>query len=582
MAACTLVLMAVAAPALSLERHAAVPVEFELAAPGGPPVRAAAAAGRSARGLVSPVIRAPRRFNLVGLRWRGPSEAAIAIRVRDPRGRWGRWTPVPAHTDGAPDPGQGEAPAYGVSAPVWAGEAEYVQYRLSEPLPGLRLRFVNTTGTATRSGQVRSAVRAAAGRALAALGDRFGARAQAAAPLIVPRAAWGGQHCPPRDAPSYGEVKAAFVHHTVTANDYTPEQAPAAVLAICRYHHNTNGWDDIGYNFLVDKYGTIYEGRAGGIDRPVVGAQAQGFNAQTTGIANLGTHTALPQTEAALEAMAALIRWKLPLHGQPTAGTVPVTSAGGATNRYPAGTEVLLQRVAGHRDGNNTACPGEALHGQLPRLRSLVGGVAPPVAARTRIEAAVQPPVVRFSEQARVTGSLRKLTGEPLSDAPVEIQAFAGGAGWRTVAGTATGLGGAFQALVTPSAKRVLRARYPGGQALLASTSRQAVVKVRATLTATRSTSRVRVGETPVIAGRIGPRKRRVLVIVERRLGGRNLRVARAPVPAPGGRFRKAFRMLRPGLVRFLVLFPGDAAHLPAQARPLYVRVLGGGRSGAR
>ena len=567
--ACALVLAAIAAPALSLRPYRAEPVDFELDAPGGPAVRGAAASA-----YVSPVLRAPRRFNLAGLRWSGRATPRIAVRVRQSGGRWSRWTPVAGHADGAPDAGVNEPAGRSLSSPLWAGEADEIQYRLSRPVARLRLYFVNTTGSTTRLARVRTEVRAAASSALVALASLDPARAQTPAPAIVPRSAWGAADCAPREPADYGEVKAAIVHHTVTANDYTPAQAPAAVLAICRYHRNANRWNDVGYNFLVDKYGTVYEGRAGGVDRAVVGAQAQGYNAQTTGIANIGTHSALPQNDVALDSIARLIRWKLPLHGQPTAGTVPVTSAGGASNRFGRGREVTLERISGHRDGNSTSCPGDALYAQLPSLRARVGGVAP-VTPRTRIDATVGPGIVRFPQQARLSGTLRRLTGAGVSGAPVEVQAFAGRAGWRTVARTTSSADGAFEALLSPPAKRVLRARFAGGQGLLGSTSRQGVVLVRPVLTTTRSVSRARVGRTPVIAGRIGPAKKRVLVVVERRIGGRNRRVARVLVRARGGRFRTAFRLRRPGLFRFSAVFAGDTANLAASGAPVYVRALG-------
>jgi uncharacterized protein with LGFP repeats len=217
-------------------------------------------------------------------------------------------------------------------------------------------------------------VRDLAQRALAAASAPDEAHAQGSRPTIVPRSAWAGASCPPRRRAGYGSVKVAFVHHTVTASSYTPQQARAAVLAVCRYHRNSNGWEDIGYNFLVDRFGTIYEGRAGGVDRAVVGAQAQGWNTQSTGIANLGTFSAIPQSPQAVAAMARIIRWKLPLHGQPTAGRVSMISSGGATARYARGRSASFNRVSGHRDGNKTSCPGDRLFAQLPDLRRRVGG----------------------------------------------------------------------------------------------------------------------------------------------------------------------------------------------------------------
>ena len=136
----------------------------------------------------------------------------------------------------------------------------------------------------------------------------------------------------------------AVVHHTAGSNSYTASQSAAIVRGIEIYHVKGNGWNDIGYNFLVDKYGQVFEGRAGGIDQAVVGAQAQGYNSVSTGIACLGDFSAIAQTPEAMDVLAWLIAWKLSVHAVPTQGEITVTSAGGPTNRYPTGTPVTQAR----------------------------------------------------------------------------------------------------------------------------------------------------------------------------------------------------------------------------------------------
>ncbi|MBX5469659.1 MAG: peptidoglycan recognition protein [Thermoleophilaceae bacterium] len=562
LAAC---LAVVAAPAVSLQPYRPKAVEFELApAPG--------AAHRSAGGaVISAPLRAPRRFNLVGLSWRGRSHPQVSLRVRRDGGGWSRWASVGDGPDSGPDRGR-ERGGTTSTAPAWAGQADWVQYRLSRPAAGVRLHFLNTTGTATVADRARTAIRRAVSAAVLALVGPPSAHAQASEPEIMPRSAWGADQCPPRAKPDYGEVKVAFVHHTVTIDDYTSGDVPAMILGICRYHRNANGWNDIGYNFLVDKFGRIWEGRAGGVDEPVVGAQAQGYNAQSTGIANLGTYDSTPVTDAALDAMARLIRWKLPLSGAPTTGTVQLTSAGGASNRFPSGTKITVQRVSGHRDVDSTECPGSALYSQLAVLRDRVGSVEPRT-PRTRIGVSLSPSVLTYGAATRLSGTLRTLKGPALPGAPVNVQMFSGGA-WKTIASTTTRSDGSWSLQLEPSAKRILRAQFPGRPGYLASSSRQVVVQVRPEISLERSVARASVGRTPTIAGRIRPAKRTLTIVVERRVGRTARRVAALRVAVRNGRFRKSFRLPAPGLYRYRAVFAGDRAHLAASSAGVYVRAV--------
>ncbi|HEY5182050.1 MAG TPA: N-acetylmuramoyl-L-alanine amidase [Dermatophilaceae bacterium] len=171
-------------------------------------------------------------------------------------------------------------------------------------------------------------------------------------------------------SPDYSRtLKVGFVHHTVTSNNYAPSDSAGIVRGIYAYHVNGNGWCDIGYNFLVDQYGQTFEGRFGGMDRPVIGAQAGGFNTDTFGVAALGTFTTATPPAAMLASIGRVLGWKLGLHGRNARGSAVLTSGGGPYTQYPAGTPVMVGVVSGHRDVDLTECPGNALYAQIPALR---------------------------------------------------------------------------------------------------------------------------------------------------------------------------------------------------------------------
>jgi hypothetical protein len=442
---------------------------------------------------------------------------------------------------------------------VWTGDADYVQYKLSRRVAGLRLHFVS----------VPSAER----RALASRTTQT-QTSPGAQPAIQPRAAWGAQDCVPRSGPVYGDVQVAFVHHTVSANDYTAAEVPSIILSICRYHRNSNGWNDIGYNFLVDKFGTLWEGRAGGIDQAVVGAQAQGYNSHSTGIAEIGTHSSVPATSETIDAIARLIQWKLPLHGAPTQGTVTLTSGGGSLNRYPSGTPVTLDRISGHRDGDNTSCPGDALYAQLPDLRARVGNIQPtqPAQSRTLVQATLTPGSVIYPAQATVSGVVRQINGEPVAGVPLDVQAY-GTSGWRNTWSATTGSDGGFRLDVGARLSHQIRVRFAGDDVRLGSTSTSMLLKVVPELKLLRSASRKPVGQSVTLSGTVQPSKTRLVLVVERRVGKKRSTGTLA-LRARSGRFARTYRFHSSGLFRFYVKFAGDKSNAATASSAVYVRAL--------
>lgn len=200
-------------------------------------------------------------------------------------------------------------------------------------------------------------------------------------PPITARAGWGADESISPEEPGYlpgGKIKAVVVHHTAESNSYTCAEAPAVVRGIYAYHVKQLGWKDIGYNFIVDKCGTVYEGRKGGVDRPVQGAHAYGFNAETTGISVLGTYTDVAPSHAARTSVARIAAWKLGQYGVSPTGTTTLTAGDSGRNYYgktwAKGAQLAFPTIHGHRDGYNTQCPGNSFYTQLPTLRTWAAG----------------------------------------------------------------------------------------------------------------------------------------------------------------------------------------------------------------
>ena len=291
------------------------------------------------------------RFNLVGLRWQG--SGMVLFRTRSPAGHWSNWRPAAPEDEDRPDLRSHELRRRGweIGNPYWTGPSNRIQVRTYGRVRQIRASFV------------RSPVERARVRSVAVAGS----------PLILSRLAWRANERIRRGRPEYADTaRFAVVHHTAGSNTYTRAQSAAIVRGIQRYHVLGNGWDDIGYNFLVDKYGQIFEGRFGGVDRNVVGAHAQGFNEGSVGVALIGNYdVGGGVTPAARAALIRLLAWRLDVaHVDPL--TVFSWPSGG-NPRFPAGVPVTLRSIAGHRDTGFTSCPGSRLYSELNSIARSVG-----------------------------------------------------------------------------------------------------------------------------------------------------------------------------------------------------------------
>jgi flagellar hook assembly protein FlgD len=352
----------------------------------GPPAPGLAAVGRQSDAAS---LDAGMRFTMVGVICGVPSQpGAVSLRLRTSLdgSSWSSWRVAPLEL--AAEAG---GPPQAFTEPVWTGAARYVQVQAfaagagaPAALTGVRLVALDPSeDSGTASPILRGVLRAAG---VSGAGDAAPLTA-AGAPKIVTRRQWGADESLRGGRPDYAPVKMAFIHHTASGNTYTAAEAPAVMRGIYAYHTRSLGWSDIGYNFLVDRFGTIYEGRYGGMKRGVVGAQVLGFNRGSTGISVIGDFAAAAPPAAALASLQRLLAWKLKIHHLNPRGTAKLRCD--ASDRFARGATVTFSVIAGHRDANSTECPGNILYPLLPTVRLEASGrPQAPIIALVRVTSA--------------------------------------------------------------------------------------------------------------------------------------------------------------------------------------------------
>ncbi|KMO70142.1 N-acetylmuramoyl-L-alanine amidase [Mycolicibacterium chlorophenolicum] len=320
-------------------------------------------------------------FSMVALTSGDLTGTTARVRAKKPDGSWGPW--YDAETLEGVGPTGNSAPRG--TEPLFVGRTTTVQIAVTRPPDA------PTTGPSTPAPGTRPAL----GYMPATVEQPFGENINAVlisppetpadlAPLpnaatppgqpphIINRAEWGADESMRCGEPRYDtRIQAAVVHHSAGSNDYTPQDSAGIVRSIYEYHTRTLGWCDIAYNALVDKYGQVFEGRAGGMTRPVEGSHTGGFNHNTWGVAMLGNFTDVPPTPIQLRTTARLLGWVLGQAGVDPRGTVVLPSEGGSFTKFPFGSSPTLPTIFTHRDVGNTECPGNAAYAVMDQIRDI-------------------------------------------------------------------------------------------------------------------------------------------------------------------------------------------------------------------
>ncbi|MFA9446769.1 N-acetylmuramoyl-L-alanine amidase [Egicoccus sp. AB-alg6-2] len=329
----------------------------------------------------TPVVETETPFSMIGFTLPAGADE-VTVRTRGLDGGWSDWEVLDREVIGldGPDPDTDEAreAATDASEPLWVGDADAFQVRVDGEISDLAATLIDTEGLS--EGTVAKVVRHLRPRAVPVVAEASNR------PAIISRAQWGANESLRRGSASYATPRFAVIHHTAGSNSYTKAQSASVVRGIYSYHTQTQRWSDIGYNILVDRYGQIFEGRAGGLERGVVGAHAANFNSGSFGVSVMGNFEVADIPAVAVESVARVVAWKYDVHGIDARASRTI-SHGGRT----------LNVLTAHRNVGSTACPGRYFYAKMGALRSRVAALATGATPAAPAPAPTTPPT-RFAD----------------------------------------------------------------------------------------------------------------------------------------------------------------------------------------
>jgi len=345
----------------------------------------------------------------VGVSFSGQPTAPVSVRVQD-GDAWTAWTVLEVQgvgDDGDPAAGAGRW----TTEPLWIGPGD-PERRVEVQVGAADVAGAGLTLVDPGSSPADAAVAQTPDLALAAT----------AKPSIKTRAQWGADESIRTCTPSSATLKAATIHHAASANGYSQSQVPSIIRSFYAYHVKSNGWCDVGYNFLVDRFGQAWEGRYGSLSKTVVGAHASGFNTGTVGVSMIGNYDTVATPAAMVETVAAVVAWRFSLAGIDPKGTARLVS-GASGIKYPKGSTVTLPTIFAHRDVGYTTCPGQYGYAKMGTIRTRVAQLV------TATSAVAVSPITTKWQSVGGSGGFLGASTTAITDLAVggQFQHYAGG-----------------------------------------------------------------------------------------------------------------------------------------------------------